>query len=171
MRRYGDRDFLWVIGGDISLIDAPDYFHYAFRSMMPFNVGCWSPAISGKHRDIMSAEKAAGRVWNVYHLEGQALALSKSLMDDLNHTIPEPNRLGWGVDFWFCWKSWRADRKNVLDGRVKIRHPFVCGYNVDEAQKEMTEFLAMVGGPNWGLELRAHPWFDQFENNLREVAI
>lgn len=171
MKRYGGADFLWVVGGDVSLMKEPAYYHYALNTMTLFNVGCWSPCVSGKCRDVMSADKAAGRVWNVYHLEGQALALSKEVMKMVDFTIPESNKLGWGVDFWFCWKSWKAGMRNVLDGRVSIYHPEVCGYNPTEALSEMAGFLALVGGPNWGPELRAHPYFERFENNLREVGV
>jgi hypothetical protein len=92
-------------------------------------------------------------------------------MKMVDFTIPESNKIGWGVDFWFCWKSWKAEMRNILDGRVTIQHPHDCGYNPDEAIKEMGRFLAEVGGPNWGPELRAHPFFEEFEHNLREIAI
>ena len=167
MKRYGDADFLWVIGGDISLLNKPEHYRYAFDSLAPFNVGCWSPAISGKCREIMSEEKARDRVWSVYHLEGQALALSKKVMKKIGFTIPEFNKLGWGVDMWFCWESWKYGMRNILDGRVSLHHPSSCGYNNNEAQEEMIKFLSYVCGDGWGFEMRADPYFENFDKNLR----
>lgn len=170
MRRWSDVEFLWVIGGDVSLRSEPRFYLEAMVSMRKYDVAIWSPAIYGRAHDCMSADKAAGRVWSVYRLEGQALALSGKMMAKIDRTFPPGNRLGWGIDVWLCWTSWSGGMRNILDGRVAIEHPGGTGYNVNEAAEECERYLYSLAGPAWPAETRTLPGFERFECNIRETT-
>jgi GT2 family glycosyltransferase len=158
----GDADVLWVLGGDLELrAPAGDYLE-AIRTAMPF--GCWSPAVVGRCRPLMDSGRAAGRVLEVWHLEGMGMAVSREALEVIGR-LPEENRLGWGLDIWMCWKSWKADMRNVLDGRVRLFHPAIQGYGADDAWTEMGEFFSGFMGAGWRNELRY--WSDDFDKNVR----
>jgi len=171
MRRWGDCDFLWVLGGDVSLRDEPWVYMRAMTSMQGYNVSIWSPAINGRALDMMSSAKAVGKVWSVYRLEGQAMALSKDMMSMIGRTFPPGNHLGWGVDVWLCWKAWTSGMRNVLDGRVSIGHPEGTGYDVVEAEKLCERYLFGLVGPSWPVDTRTFPGFERFECNVRETTM
>jgi hypothetical protein len=79
--------------------------------------------------------------------------------------------MGWGVDMWMCWRGWKAGMRNILDGKVRLSHPPDTGYDHKEALTQMRYLMEVYGGQRWGPEMRCHPWYELFENNLREVWI
>lgn len=170
MRRWGDVDFLWVVGGDVSLESDPRSYADAMASMRGHNVACWSPVVNGRAHDYMQAAKAKGRVWSVYRLEGQAMALSGEMMGRIGRKFPPGNKLGWGIDVWLCWKAWTSGMRNVLDGRVSVAHPDGTGYDVNEAARQCECFLYSVVGPRWPLDTRTMEVFETFEVNVRETT-
>jgi hypothetical protein len=169
MKRYGKGlDFLWVLGGDIYLLNEPEEYLNAMVSLKAYNVACWTPAVVGRSRACMQAERTGGRVLSVYNLEGQAMALSGAMLDHIGQAFPPGARLGWGVDIWLSWKGWSSGMRNILDGRVRIGHPGGSGYDYIEAGRECEEYLRVNVGPNFALETRMVPFLELFENNLRE---
>jgi hypothetical protein len=168
MRRFGDYDVVWMIGGDVKLENSPREYRDAILSALPF--GIWSPVISGHCREVGAKKMAWGRVFNVYHLEGIAMAISGDMVRHIG-SIPGCNRLGWGIDIWLSWIGWSTGRRNILDGRVSLFHPEGCGYSREQARKEMGEFLEMAVGPNWMADTRCLPHQGLFENNLRGVSL
>lgn len=165
MRRFGDYDVLWVIGGDVKAENLGCEYRIAMETIGEF--GLWSPSFSGYHRDIMSKQRANDRVLNVYHLEGISMAMSQNMMRSINWDIPKGSVLGWGVDLWMSWMGWNNDKKNVLDGRVSMWHPEGCGYSREKARSEMDGFMENSVGKNWFEEARISPEFGLFENNIR----
>jgi len=159
---FPDCDALWVIGGDVSLVEPAHVYRESIESAMPF--GCWSPAIKGRCRPLMSVDHVMGRPWSVWHLEGVAMAVSRQLINVIDR-LPSINKFGWGLDIWLCWRSWTAQMRNVLDGRVTLVHPEHCGYDGGAAMREMGEFLKSEIGPRWRDELRY--WSDDFDPNVR----
>ena len=169
MRRYGaECDFLWVLGGDVELLNEPEEYAYYLGATRAYNVACWSPAVRGKARPFMKADAAAGKVHSVYHLEGQALALSAAMMRAIGCALPSGSRLGWGVDVWLSWKGWTSGMRNILEGRVALGHPEGTGYDCVEAGEECERFLSAHVGGTWQLEARMVPFLERFENNIRE---
>ena len=173
MRRSGDSELLWVIGGDVTLVDPSSKYEIFLREIDRYNVGCWSPVVQGRMRDIMSLKKTRGRVLSVYHLEGIAFAASKKLMDLMNRRFPEGNKLGWGLDLLMCWTGWTSGMRNILDGRVSIYHPDICGYSMTEASKEMQRYMNVVLGEDWADKVRRIYKKDKlvcdcFETNFNE---
>lgn len=166
MKRYGDYDFLWVVGGDVTLRSTAGEYLKSLTLAATVDTACWSPAIEGRCREIMRADKAGYRTLCVCLLEGQAMALSGRVMAAMGRSIPPGSRLGWGVDFWMCWMGWKHGMRNILDGSVRLYHPEETGYDWREAQAEQIRFMASVGGPRWEVEMRAHPLCEVFENNV-----
>lgn len=167
MMRFGEYDVVWIIGGDVTAENTAAEYREAIETAMPF--GIWSPAFHGYCREVMSAPKAAGRALNVFHLEGIAMAISRDMMEQIGGDIPGGSVLGWGIDLWLSWAGWSTARRNVLDGRVSMRHPEGCGYSREAARREMDEFMEVAVGSNWKEEARIAPEFGRFERNVREV--
>ena len=167
MRRFGDYDVLWLIGGDVTAENTADEYKNAIETVMPF--GTWSPVIVGRSREVMSKGKANGRILNVFHLEGIATAISQDMMKIIDWDIPDGSKLGWGIDIWMSWLGWTTMSRNILDGRVSLHHPFGCGYNRFNARKEVNVFLYSAVGPDWESQLRIAPEFERFNNNIRQV--
>jgi hypothetical protein len=165
MRRFSEYDVVWVIGGDVRAENTAAEYLKAITSAMPF--GLWSPSFCGYFREVMSKDKAKGRVLNVFHLEGIATAISRDMMEQIGFDIPGGSVLGWGVDLWMSWEGWRSMRRNVLDGRVSMCHPEGCGYSREAARREMDGFMEQAIGSNWGEEARLAPEFGIFDRNIR----
>jgi hypothetical protein len=168
MRRHRDADFLWVLGGDVSLGSEPSTYYRAMEDMGRWDVGCWSPAVSGTCRDVMSAGKVGGRVLSVYHVEGIAMAASGRLMREMGFAFPPGNRYGWGVDMWMSMVGWERGMRNVVDGRVSVGHPDFRGYDGGKAMGEMTAWLEGMLGGEWAYRVRMGMICD-FALNVREV--
>ena len=167
MSRFRKYDVVWVIGGDVTPENTAIEYRTAIETAMPF--GLWSPTFNGHYREIMSNKKASGRILNVFHIEGIAIAMSKDMIDQVDADIPGRSRLGWGVDLWMSWLGWSTMRRNVLDGRVSMVHPEGCGYSKEEARSEMDDFMEMTVGINWKDDARISPEFGRFERNIRAV--
>jgi len=167
MRRFGDYDVLWVIGGDVTAQNTANEYRIAIETAMPF--GTWSPSIVGSSRDVMSRDKVNGRVLDVFHLEGIATAISQNMMRMIDWDIPDGSKLGWGIDLWMSWMGWITLHRNILDGRVSLHHPGSCGYNKFVARNEMSFFMYNSMGPDWEKEARTKPEFQSFDNNIRHV--
>lgn len=167
MRRFGDYDVLWVIGGDVTLKNTGMEYREAIETSMPF--AFWSPVVDGYSRAIMHEKLVQGRVLNVYHIEGIAMAVSHEIMEKINYSIPEGSTLGWGIDLWMSLVGWNSPRCNILDGRVVMKHPETCGYSRPEAMRQMYRFLSQMFGPTWPLEVRSAEMFSSFSQNIRSV--
>ena len=167
MRRFGEYDVLWVIGGDVTAENTAEEYRKAIETAMPF--GLWSPVFAGYSREVMSKAKAKGRVLNVFHLEGIALALSRDMIEQIGADIPRGSVLGWGVDLWMSWAGWRVSMRNVLDGRVSMSHPDGSGYSREKARIEMDDFMETAVGQNWRDVARIAPEFGRFDRNIRGV--
>ena len=168
MRRFGDYDVVWVIGGDVTAENSASEYKEAIETAMPF--GTWSPTINGYCREVMSKNRAKGRVLNVFHLEGIASAISQDMMRMIDWDIPDGSKLGWGIDLWMSWMGWSIMSRNILDGRVSLKHPESCGYSRQSARMEMNGFLENAVGSDWDKELRTAPDLGRFDNNIREVV-
>ena len=155
-----DCDVLWVIGGDIELRGNPLDYRKAIESAWPF--GCWHPGVDGISRPLMQASETDGKAWSVWHLEGIAMAVSREAIHEFKE-LPTDNKLGWGLDIWMSWRCWTANQRNVLDGRVKVFHPDLRGYNSGEAHIEMLTWFDKHIGGEWRNEL--HYWHDDFDYN------
>lgn len=166
MRRFGQYDVLWVIGGDVTAQNTALEYQHAIETSAPF--GLWSPTFDGYCREIMSKTQSNGKTFNVFHLEGIALAISGNFMRQIEYDIPGGSVLGWGVDLWMSWEGWRSGSRNVLDGRVSMQHPMECGYSRVEAKREMNGFLESVIGPQWADEAKTEPEYGEFNANIRE---
>lgn len=170
INKYRDADFLWVLGGDVSLKSEPWMYYKVMEDVAKYKIGCWSPAVSGRCRGVMSEEKARGKVWSVYHVEGIAMAVSGHLLKDMSFTIPSGNVFGWGVDVWMSLMGWEGGMRNVVDGRVVVGHPDFTGYSSDKAQREMDWWMEGVLGEGWR-ERAKTLIMDSFEANVREVTV
>lgn len=168
MKRYGDADFLWVLGGDVSLVDEPRKYYECLEEMTKHNVGCWSPAVSGSCRGVMSMDSAVGKMWSVYHIEGIAMVASRSLMREMGYSFPARNKYGWGLDMWMSYLGWDRGMRNVIDGRVSIVHPAHRGYDSQEAWDEMCLWMEEVYGKDWMQKIRFN-YRDGFRDNVREI--
>ena len=168
MYRFGNYDVLWMIGGDVTAQNSASEYKCAIETAMPF--GLWSPVIEGYCREIMHKHRAGGKVWNVYHLEGIATAISLDMMRQITWDIPPGSKLGWGVDLWMSWFGWSTMQRNILDGRVAFQHPESCGYSRQEALAEMGGFMENAVGVNWHADARLAPQFGSFQANLREMV-
>lgn len=169
MRRHGDADFLWVVGGDVSLKDEPWKYYKAMEEVAKYDVACWSPAVEGSCRGVMSKEEAGNKVWSVYHVEGIAMAASKRLMKEMGFGFPAASRCGWGLDMWMNCLGWEKGMRNVLDGRVSMVHPDVRGYDSQDAWDEMCSWLGDLYGKEWMSKVRFNTR-DGFMENIREVG-
>jgi hypothetical protein len=93
------------------------------------------------------------------------------MMEQIGFRIPDGSRLGWGVDLWMSWIGWTSMMRNIIDGRVSLRHPESCGYSREEARMEMDTFMVNAIGNNWIRDARAAPALGRFDNNVRGVIL
>jgi len=146
LRRFGGRDAIWVLCSDIELTaPASDYLE-AMGSAMPF--GCWSPAIEGRSLDFMKASRTAGKACSVLSLEGMCMGVSREGAAAVGK-LPSRNRVGWGMDHLMSWRCRKDGMRNVLDGRVVVRHSEACGYDDRLALMEMYHTMSEEEGPHW----------------------
>lgn len=162
-----DADVLWVIGGDIQLLNkGSDYFE-CMRSASPF--GLWHPVVEGRCVEFMSKKNFDGKdILNVWRLEGIALAVSRGVLLSFydNNCLIEGNKFGWGVDVWMSWKSRLNGNLNILDNRVSLNHPDFTGYDSSSSFFEMLSWLELKVGTNYRDIL--HFWSDAPEYNIIE---
>jgi len=156
-----DCDVLWVLGGDVELRSTAQEYVEAISSAMPF--GCWHPGVDGISRPLMQHANTDGKPWEVWHLEGITLAVSREALSEMGE-MPKDNKYGWGVDIWINHKSWSSGMKNVLDGRVKVFHPDLRGYSSYDAHSEMLSWFTKLFGPKFRDKL--HFWADGFSYNV-----
>jgi GT2 family glycosyltransferase len=155
-----DADILWVLGGDVELRgEAADHVS-AMKSAMPF--GCWHPGVDGVSRPLVQHSQTGGKPWEVWHLEGIAMAVSRQAVHEFKR-LPKDNKFGWGLDIWLNWRCWKVSMRNILDGRVKIFHPDLRGYSTNAAHSEMFTWFEKTVGGNYRDEL--HYWSDDFSYN------
>jgi hypothetical protein len=160
-------DVIWVIGGDVSLLDDPVAYKEAIESAMPF--GCWSPSIKGCCRSLMDESNTRGRVCNVWNVEGIAMAISKKAYSQMEK-LPDDNKLGWGFDTLMSWMAWNSGQRNIIDGRVVLYHPSERGYNKDHAYFDMVFFFHVRYGDDWHDLFRCKS--DKFDYNfIKEIVI
>lgn len=156
-----DCDVLWVIGGDIELRNKPEEYKKAIETACPF--GCWSPAIEGSGRPLMLREFSKDIAWQVWHVEGQCMAVSSEIIQYF-HPFPKGNKIGWGLDLWMCCCSWENKYRNILDGRVFVFHPASRGYSTEEAFLEMNRWFELYIGKEWRTRFRHVS--DDFHDNV-----
>ena len=169
MKRYGDSDFLWVLGGDVLLENETWTYYEIMEDAIKYNIGLWSPAVNGSCRGVMSKNTAKGKAWSVYHVEGIAMAASKRLMEEMGRDFPPGNKLGWGVDVWMSMVGWEKGMMNIIDGRVSIAHPFVRGYDSQRAWDEMSLYMENVLGKEWKTRVKMSVK-DDFDLNIRKQS-
>lgn len=142
-----DYDAVWVLGCDLELKSTPEEYREAIESALPF--GCWSPCIEGRAHPFMQERHYADKKpVSVRNIEGMALAMSGSLMRHVGELVPG-STIGFGQDFWLCYRSRKAGMRNIIDGRVKVYHPEGIGYDEDEAHRQMDETFGKVYGPDF----------------------
>jgi hypothetical protein len=149
LKRYGDWDVVWLVCADIKLLSDVKSYKESIESAYPF--GCWSPCVEGRAHPFMLAENYTGenaKMVYVKNVESQAMAMSGSLLREVKELLPG-SKYGFGHDYWLCHRSRKMGLKNVIDGRVKIFHPFGTGYNEEEAEKQMEEAFGKVYGKDF----------------------
>lgn len=155
-------DAVWVIGCDVELINKPEEYREAIESSLPF--GCWSPSIEGRAHPFMQASNfTSKKSAKVKNLEGMAIAISGSLMKQVGELVPG-SQIGFGQDFWLCYRSRKAGMSNVLDGRVMVHHPEGIGYDEVEASRQMEDTFARAYGPDFRNSIFEYD--QRFEKNL-----
>ncbi len=137
MDRYKEEDAVWMIGCDIELLQKPEEYLEAITSAMPF--GCWSPCIEGRAHPFMLAENYKdNEPKSVRNVEGMAMACSGELMREVGKLL-EGSEIGFGLDYWLCYRAREMGLRNIIDGRVKIFHPEGIGYDEQKAHDQMEE--------------------------------
>jgi len=160
-----DYDAVWVVGGDIMLVQPPEAYRKAIESALPF--GCWSPAVTGRAKPFMQAARYNGKAFKVRHIEGMALAVSKEFMEKVPR-LPEGSPLGFGQDLWMCYISRQNGMDNIIDGTVSVVHPSGTGYDMAEAGRQMEEMFTKQVGANWRMVIE---YTDLFEENLASFRV
>lgn len=163
MRTFSDYDAVWMLGCDIELRKPARHYLDAIKSAMPF--GVWSPAIEGRAHPFMLARNCRGTAVSVRNIEGMCLALSGELMREVK-TLVEGSPIGFGQDFWLCWRSRQLGMKNILDGRVVVYHPSEIGYNEHEAHDQMEMAFGKLYGPNFRQTIFEYD--ETFEGNMNQ---
>jgi hypothetical protein len=166
MSLFGHADVLWILGGDVNLLNSPMDYKRCIEATMPF--GCWSPAVCGRSRDFMRSEKVGENLLEVYNVEGICLAVSKSVMLECK-PLPIGSPTGWGHDVWMSYRARKIGLSNFIDGRVKVEHPPLAGYDEEIARVDMIRMFERLLGERWRSE--AHEESSTFEyNTIREIC-
>lgn len=140
-------DAVWVLGCDIELKNKPKEYRDAIEASLPF--GCWSPCIDGRAHPFMQAEYFKDhKPLEVKNIEGMALAVSGNLMRQVGELVPG-STIGYGQDFWLCYRARKAGMRNIIDGRVSVHHPEGQGYNDVEALRQMFDTFGKAYGADF----------------------
>jgi len=162
MKTCSDYDAVWVIGCDIELRSKPEEYRKAIEDSLPF--GVWSPSIEGRAHPFMLAEYYKdGKPRKVVNIEGMAMALSGELMKKVKELVPG-SPMGYGQDFWLCYRARKAKMDNIIDGRVKVFHPHGIGYDGNEAHRQMEMAFSKEYGPDFRRSIFKYD--GRFEYNL-----
>ena len=162
MKTCSEYDAVWVLGCDIVLLSHPKEYREAIESSLPF--GCWSPCIDGRAHPFMLAEHYTDKKpREVRNVEGMALAVSGSLMRQVGELVPG-SKIGFGHDFWLCYRARKAGLNNIIDGRVVVHHPVGMGYNEAEAHQQMDETFSRMYGSDYRRSIFEYDY--RFEGNL-----
>jgi glycosyltransferase involved in cell wall biosynthesis len=164
MSHSKEADVIWVLGGDIKLLDAPLVYKKAIEAAYPF--GCWSPSIEGRAHDFMLSKYYWGQRKSVKNVEGMALAVSNKLLEHIGRKFELTTKYGFGQDFWLCAKSLEFGLTNYIDGSVKVFHPEEIGYNESEALDLMEDAFGRAYGPSYRRSF--FNYFEHFHKNLLE---
>jgi len=161
MSRWSDMDAIWVVGGDIGLVDPPISYRQAIEAAMPF--GCWSPAIRGRAHPFMLAENSGERN-RVKNVEGMALAVSGELIRTIGAKFHVSTEIGFGQDYWLCAMARGNSLPNYIDGTVSVLHPHAVGYNEGDAHAKMERAFTEKFGADFRRTL--FDYSSDFEGNL-----
>lgn len=163
MRTLSDYDAVWMLCCDIELLLPAANYREAIESAMPF--GVWSPAIVGRAHPFMKADKCRDQVVSVRNIEGMAIALSGELMWKVGKLV-DGSPIGFGQDFWLCFRSRKEGMKNLIDGRVPVHHPPGISYSEQKAHDQME----VAFGNLYGADFRrtVFEYDETFEGNLRK---
>ena len=167
MRRWGDSEVLWILGGDIELLDKAEVYRQAIEAAMPF--GCWSPSITGRAHSFMLTKHGNKRV-RVKNIEGMALAVSRELMASIDYQFALSTKIGFGQDYWMCAMSRRDGLKNYIDGGVSVYHPPSIGYNEDDAHSRMQESFSQKYGADFRNTLFEYT-MDYYGNQIKDESM
>ena len=147
LKTCSDYDAVWVLGCDLTLLDQPKAYREAIESSLPF--GCWSPCIQGRAHPFMRASEFADKKpKSVKNIEGMALAMSGELMRKVKELVPG-SHIGFGQDFWLCYRARQEGMKNIIDGRVMVHHPEGIGYDEAKAHQQMDEAFGNMYGTDY----------------------
>ena len=147
METCSDYDAVWVLGCDLTLLSHPKEYRKAIESSLPF--GCWSPCIQGRAHPFMLASAFQDKQpKSVKNIEGMALAMSGDLMRKVKKLVPG-SHIGFGQDFWLCYRARQEGMKNIIDGRVIVNHPIRIGYDEQEASRQMEKAFGKLYGSDY----------------------
>lgn len=163
MRRYADREVVWILGCDLGLKQSAEKYRQAIETSIPF--GCWSPAIDGRAHDFMQEEYCDGRC-GVTNVEGMGLAVSGELIRTIRARFAVSTVIGFGQDFWLCAKARENNMTNFVDGRVSVKHPPGIGYNEEKAHQLMEAAFSARYGRDFRRTL--FEYSSDFTHNLEE---
>jgi hypothetical protein len=164
MRRFSDCDAVWMIGCDIELQGMAEEYLMCIRQSLPF--GCWSPCVNGRAHPFMQAENYQhGKPVEVKNIEGMAMAVSGVLMRQVEQLM-SGSKIGFGQDFWLCYRARQLGLKNIIDGRVAVYHPEGIGYSEQDAHDEMEEIFTAEYGADF--RRRIFEYDERYEKNCVE---
>lgn len=147
MRTCSDCDVVWMPGCDISLRNSAAEYRKAIEAAWPF--GVWSPCIEGRaHPFMLSKYYADGHRSQVKNIEGMALACSGPLMREVK-TLLSGSDIGFGQDYWLCYRARKVGMRNIIDGSVVVHHPEGIGYNEKLAHDQMEKAFSEAYGPDF----------------------
>ena len=176
MDRFSDYDVIWIIGCDIQLLNEVNEYKRSIVDSYPF--GCWSPSIKGRAHPFMLTQNYEGKAYEVNNIEGMAFAISGKLAKEVGQLL-SGSEIGFGQDYWLCYKSRQAGMRNVIDGSVALFHPDDIGYDEQLAHGQMEKAFAKTYGPNFRQDIFNYsPSFDgnkirlldHGENNLVSIV-
>lgn len=163
MQRFGDYDVLWILGGDVSLLQSSSEYKKAIEEAMPF--GCWSPCIEGRAHPFMKREHYGhGQPMTVKNIEGMALAVSTELIREIGGKFELKTKIGFGQDYWLCYKSRKSGMRNIIDGSVAVSHPPGIGYDEQAAHDAFDEAFSVRYGQDFRKTIFEYD--QRYEGNL-----
>lgn len=150
METCSDYDAVWVLGCDVEFRNSPQEYRNSIEECLSMNMGCWSPCMNGRAHDFMQEVKFTTPIpKSVKNIEGIALAVSGKLMREVKQ-FEVDSKIGYGQDFWLCYRSRNAGMANYIDGGVCLFHPGGTGYDASEALNQMNEAF----GNRYGIDYR-----------------
>ena len=107
-------------------------------------IGVWAPDVDYTpwHRDLVtvSENKEIG-ISFVAQTDGIILFLANKVVKRLKLMNYEPNNLGWGIDWAAICFSYVNNLFVIKDNKIKVTHKKGAGYDSDEANYQMINFL------------------------------